>query len=154
MLKLFFPLFVICFINLGAFAQNKNNAATCMDVEVHGRLVTMNKAAEEDDYVLQLFETFGMPSGNLIPFPINVVKGQTYTVNFVANPSFKQLTFVIIDKDNKHLVNKKIKASDGQYYYSYNFQASATGRYIVVVSQKVSGKAEVCGGLSVLHEAE
>lgn len=157
MRKLFFLLLIGTGAAAPAFSQQNNAPAPkegCTDAQVHSTLVSLNSADEQKGFTLKMFETFGMPSGNLIPFTVTMEEGQLYDINFVANQAFNQYTFAIIDKDNNKLTNKKVKSSKvKESFMNQNFVAPYSGSYIIVVSQKVKGQAEVCGGISVLKAA-
>lgn len=158
MLKYFLAA-VVCTIGLStvAVAQQDNaapKANECTDAMVHSMLVSLNKADEDHGFTLKMFETFSMPSGNLIPFTIQLEQGVLYNMNYVVNKDFSQYTFTIIDKDNNKPVNKKVRSKNtNDPHMSLNFVAPYSGQYIIVVSQKVKGQNEVCGGVSVMKAA-
>ncbi len=152
MRKIFFTGFLSLALMTTAMAQS--DADRCNDPSVHSTLIELNNTDETRGFSLKMFETFTMPSGNLIPFTIQMEQGKLYSINYVVNPSFKQYTFTIIDKDNQKPVNKKFKSSKTKaHYLNQNFVAPYTGQYIIVVSQKGADKGEHCGGLSLMQAA-
>lgn len=150
-----FLLSSIVFISSAQQPTPTSKQAGCNDVQVHSTLVSLDNADEQKGFSLQLFETFSMPSGNLIPFTMTLEQGKLYDFNFVATPAYMQYTFTIIDKDNNKLVNVKKKSkSGGDHFLNQNFVAPYSGIYIIVMSQKTKGKGEACGGLGVMKAGD
>ncbi len=72
-----------------------------------------------------------------------------YQINFLASKDFQQYNLTLVDKDRKKLINKKVKQG-GSSRLSESFAAPYTGNYIIILSQKVKGQPEACGGISIL----
>lgn len=134
-----------------AFAQQEQNVKGCSDKVMHAELVSLDKSFEQQGFSLIQFNTMSMPSGSYVPVQINMEQGKMYQVNFLASKNFQQYNLTIVDKDRKKLVNKKVKQKEGaSNRISESFAAPYTGNYIIILSQKVKGQAEACGGISIL----
>lgn len=134
--------------------EQKASPLNCDDPMVHSTIVSLNNNDESKGFSLKMMQSFSMPSGNLIPFTVQLEKGKLYSINFAASPNFKQFTFTIIDQDNKKPVNKKVKSSKTkEHYLNQSFIASYTGQYIIVVSQQGSDKNDHCGAISLMQAA-
>jgi hypothetical protein len=132
-------------------AQQQQNVKTCSDKTVHAELVSMDKSLEQQGFNLLQFKLMSMPSGAYVPVEIAMEQGKMYQINFIASKNYQQYTFTIIDKDRNKIVNKKIKQKDGiNNQFTESFAAPYTGNYIIVLTQKVKGQSEACGGFSIL----
>lgn len=132
-----------------SYAQQQQNVAVCSDRVMHSELVSLNKSFEERGFSLDQFQMMSMPSGSYIPVTVNMKEGKMYQINFIASKNFQQYHLTVMDKDRKKLIDKKIKQG-GNQQLSESFAAPYTGTYMIILSQKVKGQAEACGGLSVL----
>lgn len=132
-------------------AQQQQNVMSCSDKTVHAELVSMDKSLEEQGFSLLQFKLMSMPSGAYVPVEIAMEQGKMYQINFIASKNYQQYTFTIIDKDRKKIVDKKIKQKDGiNNQFTESFAAPYTGNFIIVLTQKVKGQNEACGGFSIL----
>ncbi|WP_118972371.1 hypothetical protein [Taibaiella koreensis] len=141
--------FVASAFSFAAYAQQQQNVAVCSDKAMHSELVSLDKSLEERGFALEQFKMMNMPSGSYVPVTVTMQEGKMYQINFIASKNFQQYHLTIMDKDRKKLVDKKIKTG-GDRQLSESFAAPYTGNYLVIVSQKIKGQAEACGGLSVL----
>jgi len=116
---------------------------------MHSELVSLDKSLEERGFGLEQFKMMNMPSGSYVPVTVNMQEGKMYQINFIASKNFQQYHLTVMDKDRNKLVDKKIRQG-GNRQLSESFAAPYTGTYMVIVSQKVKGQPEACGGLSVL----
>lgn len=135
--------------SIGAYAQQQQNVAVCSDKAMHSELVSLDKAWEDRGFSLEQFQLMSMPSGSFVPVTVSMKAGEMYQINFLASHNFQQYHVTILDKDRKKLLNKKVKQEGGRQL-TESFAAPYTGSYIIVLSQKVKGRPEACGGLSVL----
>ncbi len=146
--------FVASAFAFNTYAQQQQNVAECSDRAMHSEMVSTNKALEQRGFKLEQFKMMSMPSGSYVPVTVTMKEGEMYQINFLASKNFQQYHFTIIDKDRKKLSDKKIKQKEGtDHLLSESFAAPYTGNYIIVLSQKVKGQAEACGGLSILKAA-
>lgn len=146
--------FVASAFTFNTYAQQQQNVAECSDRAMHSELVSTDKALEERGFNLEQFKLMNMPSGSYVPVTVTMKEGEMYQINFLASKNFQQYHFTIIDKDRKKLSDKKVKPkADGGHMLTESFVAPYTGNYIIVLSQKVKGQAEACGGLSILKAA-
>lgn len=129
----------------------QQNVAGCSDKTVHAQLVSIDQALEQQGFSLIQFKLMSMPSGDYVPVEIAMEQGKMYQINFIASKNYHQYTFAIMDRDRKKIVDKKVKQKDGMNnQYTESFAAPYTGNFIVVLTQKVKGQDEACGGFSVL----
>jgi len=133
----------------GSYAQEQQNVSICSDKAMHSELVSLNKSLEQRGFQLEQFKMMNMPSGSYVPVSVNMEAGKMYQINFLASKNYQQYHLTIIDKDRKKLVDKKIKQGTN-YQLSESFAAPYTGTYLIVLSQKVKGQSEACGGFSVM----
>jgi hypothetical protein len=132
-------------------AQQQQNVAGCSDKAVHAQLVSIDQTLEQQGFNLVQFKLMSMPSGSYVPVEMEMEQGKMYQINFIASKNYQQYTFTILDKDRKKVVDKKVKQKDGlNNQFTESFAAPYTGSYIIVLTQKVKGQDEACGGFSVL----
>ena len=132
-------------------AHAQQNVAGCSDNAVHTQLVTVDQTLEQQGFSLIQFKMMSMPSGAYVPVDVTLEQGKMYQINFIASQQFSQYTFTILDKDKNKTVDKKVKQKDGvSNQLTESFAAPYTGRYIIILTQKVKGKSEACGGFSIL----
>jgi len=141
--------FVASAFSFAAQAQQQQNVSVCSDKAMHSELVSLDKSLEERGFGLEQFKMMNMPSGSYVPVTVNMQEGKMYQINFIASKNFQQYHLTVMDKDRNKLVDKKIRQG-GNRQLSESFAAPYTGTYMVIVSQKVKGQPEACGGLSVL----
>lgn len=132
-------------------AQEQQEVARCTDKEMHAQLVSVDDEYEEKGYEVIQFNLMSMPSGSFVPVAIQVEQGRQYQVYFLADQRFQQYSFALIDKDRNKLVDKRVKhKASSEAILAHNFKASYTGTVWLVLSLKVKGQAEACGGVSIL----
>lgn len=150
-LKLAFAIITTTFSSF-CFAQNTalNNAPQCNDKKLHADLVDLNNGFENQGFKLIQYTTLTMPSGNYMPVYVNLEQGKMYQFNFVATEDYSQYTFALIDQEKNKLIDEKVKSKDHNHRLTKSFTAPYTGRYVVIMTQKVKGRSEACGGFSVL----
>ncbi len=146
--KIVLALFTAVFAT-SAFAQQEQSVKDCTDKVMHAELVSLDKSFEQQGFSLILFNTMNMPSGSYVPVQLNMEQGKMYQINFLASKDFQQYNLTLVDKDRKKLINKKVKQG-GSSRLSESFAAPYTGNYIIILSQKVKGQPEACGGISIL----
>jgi len=137
---------------LGSYAQDQQtNVSICTDRALHSELVSLDNSLEQQGFKLEQFKMMNMPSGAYVPVSMNMEAGKMYQINFIASKNYQQYNFTIIDKDRNKLVSKKIRQKgNGEHHLSESFAPPYTGNYIIVLSQKVKGQPEACGGISIL----
>lgn len=134
-----------------AAAQQQQNVAVCTDKALHADLVSLDNALEQRGFKLVQFKTMNLPSGAYVPLTVSMEAGKMYQINFLANKNYNQFTFTLVDKDHKKLIDKKVKQKSGaDHQLSESFSAPYTGEYIIILTQKVKGQTEACGGFSLL----
>lgn len=150
--KLFLGLFA-SFLSATAVAQDQQqHVKVCNDKVMHTELVMLDKSLEERGFHLVQFNTMNMPSGSYLPVTVSMKEGKMYQINFIANKNFKQYNVTILDKDRKKLMDKTVKQKNGgSNQLSESFAAPYSGNYFVILSQKVKGQDEACGGISILE---
>jgi hypothetical protein len=126
------------------------NVSICKDNAINADLISMDNGMEQQGFKLVQFQMMNMPSGNLVPVKVTFEKNKMYQLNFIASKNYQQYTFTILDKNHKKWLDKKVKAKDGKHIFTESFAAPESGEYIVVLTQKVKGQDEACGGFSVL----
>lgn len=137
--------------SVSAYAQQQQNVVGCSDRTVHAELVSLDKSLEQQGFSLLQFKLMSMPSGAYVPVEATMEQGKMYQINFVASKSYQQYTFTIIDQDRKKIVHKKIKQKEGSSnQLTESFAAPYSGNFIIVLTQKVKGQDEACGGFSIL----
>ncbi|PSK95129.1 hypothetical protein [Taibaiella chishuiensis] len=141
--------FFTAVISSTAFAQQEQSVSSCTDKVMHAELVSLDKSFEQQGFSVIMFNSMSMPSGSYVPVQLNMEQGKMYQINFLASKDFQQYNLTLIDKDRKKLINKKVKQG-GSNRLSESFAAPYTGNYIIVLSQKVKGQPEACGGISIL----
>jgi hypothetical protein len=143
--------FIATVFSTGVFAQQQQNVAVCSDKVMHSELVSIDKSFEQKGFDVVQFNMMKFPSGAYVPVQVTLEQGRMYQINFLASKDFQQYNFTILDKDRKKLVDKKVKQKDGNNTrLSESFAAPYSGSFLIVISQKVKGQKEACGGLSIL----
>src|SRR5690606_10490351 len=134
-----------CCLNVNG--QEVQEVGRCTDSEMHTRLVTMDDELEEKGYNVVHFNLMSMPSGYFVPVPVPVQKGKEYRVFFLANEKYQQYSFALIDENRNKLTDLKVKSKTGQSNeFTHTFKATYTGTIWIVLSQKVRGQQDACGG--------
>ncbi len=88
------------------------------------------------------------------PYPIAVqlTQGTLYQFIFVGNKEASKLYFELFDGADTKLVNKVIDNDGSKNFMIYSFIPQKTDLYLLVVSQKVKGKRDVCGSFTVMQK--
>lgn len=133
-----------------ALCYGQNNTNTCNDAKLHAELVEVNNIFEQQGFKLTQYKTLTMPSGNYMPIYVSLEQGKMYQFNFIATQNYSQYTFTLLDQDKKKLIDDKVKSKDHKNKLTRSFTAPYTGNYVVILTQKVKGQDQACGGFSVL----
>ena len=137
---------------ISTFAQDKTEVGRCTDSAMHSRLVSMGDALIDQGYKVVSFNLMSMPSGYFVPVAVPVQQGKEYQVFFLANKNYHQYSFALIDDKRNKLKDLKVKSKTGtSNEFTHEFKASYTGTMWIILSQKVRGQEESCGGLNVLE---
>jgi len=88
------------------------------------------------------------------PYPIAVqlTQGTIYQFVFVANKEASKLYFELFDGADTKLVDKVVENKGTNNFIIYSFIPQKTDLYLLVVSQKVKGRKEVCGSFTVMQK--
>jgi hypothetical protein len=136
-------------LSLMSYGQEQR-AVVCRDNAVNEQLVSLDNGLEERGFKLVKYQMITMPSGSLVPVTVTLEKDKMYQINFIANKDYQQYTITLVDKDRKKWMDKKIKQKDNKGMFTESFAAPESGEYYIILTQKVKGMAEACGGISVL----
>ena len=67
--------------------------------------------------------------------------------------SASKIFFELYDGQDNKLVEKTIKKVDDTNFIIYSFVPQKTDLYLVVLTQKIKGDAEVCGSFTIMQKA-
>ncbi len=94
-----------------------------------------------------------MAPGQPAPIAIQLTEKQLYQFILVGDGNASKIYFELYDgKDNK-LAEKTIKKGDNTNFIIYSFVPQKSDIYLVVLTQKVKGKADVCGSFTIMQKA-
>jgi len=136
-------------ITFASFGQAQN-VSICKDNAMNSKLVTLDEEMEQRGFKLVQYQMMNMPSGAFVPVTVKLEKDKMYQFNFLASGNYSQYTVTLVDETHKKWIDQKVKQKDNKAMFSQSFAAPATGNYIVILTQKVKGQNEACGGLSIL----
>ena len=135
-----------------ASAKGKSAPATtaCLDTKVHASLVSINADLERKNQRMVLFNTFNVESNYYAPLMVNLEKGKTYKINYVAGTTASRYELRLLSKDRKEIFVAKAKgANASSNILTKEFVAPYTGAYSILVHQKTKGQG--CAGVSVFQ---
>lgn len=96
----------------------------------------------------------GMRPGEPAPVAIQLVEKQMYQFILIGDANADKIYFELYDGQDKKLVEKIIKKSDDNNFIIYSFVPQKTDLYLVVLTQKIKGKADVCSSFTIMQKAQ
>lgn len=92
---------------------------------------------------------------NMEPYPVAVQleARELYQLIFVANANASKIYFELYDGTDKKIGEKKIDNKGNNNFVVYSFMPQKTDMYLVVLTQKVKGKKEICGSFSITRKS-
>ena len=88
------------------------------------------------------------------PVAIQLSKGQLYQFIFVGSRAASKIYFELFDGNDKKLAEKVLDDPAHTNSVVYSFIPPKSDVYLVVLSQKIKGKMEVCGSFTVMQKAQ
>lgn len=141
--------------SFGGYTQEMQEVGRCTNKDMHTRLVSMDDEWEGKGFKITVFNLMSMPSGYFVPVQVPVQEGREYKVFFLAHKNYQQYSFALIDDKRNKLTDLKVKSKTGQSNeFTHSFKATYTGTMWIILSQKVRGSDDACGGISVLEAAQ
>lgn len=123
----------------------------CSDLNVHSKLIDLNKTLEEQHFKMSFFSSGNIPSKTLMSVRLDCKAGETYEIRYVLGTNATKYQLNVIDNNVRHIVKLKGKAGDNDLtVVNGSFKATADGVYVVVYSQQ--SKLDNCIGLSVFKK--
>lgn len=104
---------------------------------------------------LEVYKDAMIGMNNMEPYPVAVQleARELYQLIYVANPDASKIYFEIFDGADKKIGEKKIDNKGGKNnFIVYSFLPQKTDMYLVVLTQKVKGKKEICGSFSIMQK--
>lgn len=95
----------------------------------------------------------GMVSMEPYPVAVQLQGGELYQLIFIANAAASKIYFELYDGADKKIEEKKIDNDGGKNFVVYSFMPQKTDMYLVVMTQKVKGKKQVCGSFTIMQKA-
>lgn len=94
----------------------------------------------------------GMRPGEPAPIAIQLVEKQMYQFILIGDANAGKIYFELYDGQDNKLVEKTIKKNDNNNFITYSFVPQKTDLYLVVLTQKIKGKADVCGSFTIMQK--
>ena len=95
----------------------------------------------------------GMRPGEPAPIAVQLVERQMYQFVIIGDANASKIFFELYDGQDNKLVEKTIKKIDETNFIIYSFVPQKTDIYLVVLTQKIKGDAEVCGSFTIMQKA-
>jgi hypothetical protein len=95
----------------------------------------------------------GMRPGEPAPIAVQLVERQMYQFVIIGDANASKIFFELYDGQDNKLVEKTIKKVDDTNFIIYSFVPQKTDLYLVVLTQKIKGDAEVCGSFTIMQKA-
>lgn len=123
----------------------------CSDLNVHSKLIDLNKELETQKYQMVFFSSGNIPSKNLMSVRLDCKAGEMYEIRYVLGSNASKYQLNVIDNNVKHVVKTKGKTlANDLTVVSQKFRATADGVYVIIYSQQ--SKLDNCIGLSVFKK--
>ena len=123
----------------------------CSDLNVHSKLIDLDKELEDNGYKMVFFTSGNVPSKDLMSVRLDCKAGENYEIRYVLGANSRKYQLNVIDNNVDHIVRIGGK-TEGQdlRIYKEHFTAKSTGVYVIIYSQQT--KLDNCVGLSVFKK--
>lgn len=133
-----------------AFAQQPKIGCVDKSIRLQGEQM-------KHDFKAQGMEVYkdamlGMDAKEPYPIAVQLNAQQQYQFIFVGNGNATKLFFELYDGADTKLEERVVENNGGNNFIIYSFTPQKTDLYLVVLSQKVKGKGQVCGSFSVMKK--
>lgn len=148
--------FLTSFIILSFFAGTSATAQArigCVDKSMRIQAEDFKSGFEAQGMVAYKDAMLSMMPKQPYPIAIQLSAKEIYQFIFVGNHNSDKLYFELYDGNDKKLAEKVIDNEVGKNFILYSFIPEKSDLYLVVVSQKVKGKREVCGSFTIMKKS-
>lgn len=95
----------------------------------------------------------GMSPGQPAPIALQLTEKQLYQFILIGDANASKIYFELYDGQDNKLAEKTIKKGDDTNFIIYSFMPQKSDIYLVVLTQKIKGKADVCGSFTIMQKA-
>lgn len=96
----------------------------------------------------------GMSPGQPAPIALQLTEKQLYQFILIGDANASKIYFELYDGQDNKLAEKTIKKGDDTNFIIYSFAPQKSDIYLVVLTQKIKGKADVCGSFTIMQMAQ
>lgn len=132
--------------------QAQSNKIGCLDTKIR-----LQSEQIKQDFVAQgmvVYKDAMLSMDNKEPYPvaIQLTGNEMYQMVFVGSNQATKLFFELFDGNQKKIAEKVVENNGTNNFIIHSFMPPKSDMYLLVVSQKVKGLKQMCGGLSVMKQ--
>lgn len=147
-----FLLYIVTFSIIASQASAQQAKIGCMDKDVRIQAEQLKHDLKEQGQEVFKDAMIGMTSMEPYPVAVQLEARELYQLVFVANSSASKIYFELYDGSDKKIGEKKIDNNGRNNFVVYSFMPQKTDLYLVVLTQKVKGKKQICGSFSITQK--
>lgn len=146
-------LYIVPLVFLFSTAAAQQARVGCVDKSMRVQAEQMKHDFKAQGMEVYKDAMLSMKSNEPYPIAIQLKEKELYQFILVGDYDANKIYFELFDgKDNK-LAEKVIKKGDKTNFIIYSFIPSKSDIYLVVLTQKTRGNADVCGSFTVMQKA-
>lgn len=153
MRNIFFLAAMLIFSSFAGTSAMAQARIGCVDKSMRIQAEDFKKGFEAQGMTAYKDAMLSMMPKEPYPVAIQLSAKEIYQFIFVGNHNSDKLYFELYDGSDKKLGEKIVDNEVGKNFILYSFIPEKSDVYLVVVSQKVKGKREVCGSFTIMKKS-
>lgn len=145
--------FIASFLFLYCNARAQQPRVGCVNKSMRVQAEQMKHDFKAQGMEVYKDAMLGMRPGEPAPVAVQLVERQMYQFVIIGDANASKMYFELYDGQDNKLVEKTIKKADETNFIIYSFVPQKTDLYLVVLTQKIKGDAEVCGSFTIMQKA-
>lgn len=144
--------FIASFLFFCCNAQAQQPRVGCVNKSMRVQAEQMKHDFKAQGMEVYKDAMLGMRPGEPAPVAVQLVERQMYQFVIIGDANASKMYFELYDGQDNKLVEKTIKKADETNFIIYSFVPQKTDLYLVVLTQKIKGNAEVCGSFTIMQK--
>lgn len=146
-------LYIILPVLLFTNASAQQARVGCVDKSMRVQAEQMKHDFKAQGMEVYKDAMLSMKPGQPYPIAVQLTEKELYQFILVGDGDAGKIYFELFDGKDHKLAEKVIKKGDGTNFIIYSFMPQKSDIYLVVLTQKVKGNADVCGSFTIMQKA-
>ncbi len=145
-------IFIASFLFFCCNAQAQQPRVGCVNKSMRVQAEQMKHDFKAQGMEVYKDAMLSMRPGEPAPVAIQLTEKQLYQFILIGDGNAGKIYFELYDGQDNKLAEKTIKKGDETNFIIYSFVPQKSDIYLVVLTQKIKGNADVCGSFTIMQK--